>query len=143
MQNVLPMPQAGKSLFSHNDHKQADHIGWQVWNTSRGLKSRGFVKLCLVALATLVSTAFILFLLWHSALLQSTVTVGRNMTSSRPSRDLKLLLHPDEHVSREPGLRRYSWNITKSLIEPDGVKREVLLINGVMVFYCIWGASHQ
>lgn len=49
-----------------------------------------------------------------------------------PKRDLKWLLHPEDHISRDPGIRRYSWNITKATIAPNGVEKEVFLINSTM-----------
>ena len=48
----------------------------------------------------------------------------------RHERDLKWLLHPEDHVSREPGIRHFSWNITKAEVAPNGVKKDVFLING-------------
>ena len=45
-------------------------------------------------------------------------------------RDLKWLLHPEYHVSRDPSIRHFSWNITKATKAPNGVKKDVFLING-------------
>jgi hypothetical protein len=44
-------------------------------------------------------------------------------------RDLKFLLHPQDHVSRDAGIRVFSWNITKGVRAPDGVQKDVFLIN--------------
>jgi hypothetical protein len=49
-----------------------------------------------------------------------------------PKRDLKALLHPEHHVSRDPGVRTFSWNITKAKLTPNGVEKEVFLINGML-----------
>lgn len=44
--------------------------------------------------------------------------------------DIKLVLHPEDHVSREPRVVRLSWNISKARLSPDGVQRDVILVNG-------------
>ncbi|KAE9365868.1 multicopper oxidase [Stipitochalara longipes BDJ] len=49
---------------------------------------------------------------------------------ARPDRDPKILLHPEDHVSRGPRVRHFSWNITKATIAPDGVQKCAFLING-------------
>ncbi|KAN0090500.1 multicopper oxidase [Hyaloscypha variabilis] len=51
-------------------------------------------------------------------------------TALAPERDLKVLLHPEDHVSRDPSTRQISWNITKAIITPNGVQKNVFLING-------------
>lgn len=56
---------------------------------------------------------------------------GDQPVQEGPKRDLKLLLHLDEHVSRAPGTRQFSWNITKAQIAPDGVEKDVFLINSM------------
>jgi hypothetical protein len=54
-----------------------------------------------------------------------------HLAPAEPKNDLKLLLHPDAHVSRAPSVRQYSWNVTKARIAPDGVEKDVFLINGM------------
>ncbi|KAH8805453.1 iron transport multicopper oxidase fet3 [Xylogone sp. PMI_703] len=46
-----------------------------------------------------------------------------------PERDLKWLLHPEDHVSRDPTVRHFSWNITKATRAPNGVRKDIFLIN--------------
>ncbi|CAK7223437.1 hypothetical protein SBRCBS47491_005205 [Sporothrix bragantina] len=41
-----------------------------------------------------------------------------------------IYLHPKDHIHREPQTIHLSWNITKARMAPDGVYREVILING-------------
>ncbi|KAJ9634741.1 hypothetical protein H2204_006190 [Knufia peltigerae] len=43
--------------------------------------------------------------------------------------DLRVILHPEEHVSRPPTTLVYNWTITKGHRWPDGVSKEVYLIN--------------
>ncbi|PSR82485.1 multicopper oxidase-domain-containing protein [Coniella lustricola] len=44
-------------------------------------------------------------------------------------RDLTSLLQPQSHNQREPTTRRFTWNITSGLRRPDGVLKEVILVN--------------
>jgi hypothetical protein len=53
-------------------------------------------------------------------------------------RSLRWLLHPESHVSRDPGVRHLSWNITKATIAPNGVKKDVFLVNGVVDLCLAW-----
>lgn len=45
-------------------------------------------------------------------------------------RQMTIYLHPEEHSSHEPETRYFLWNITKATVAPDGVEKEVFLING-------------
>jgi hypothetical protein len=102
-------------------------------------RARIYAPAFLVTVTLIVSTIFILWLQWHSAF------EGQGLNPPEPSgpsivpgseRDLKLLLHPEAHVSRDPGIRRFSWSIKKAKkIAPDGVQKDVFLINGTSNFY--------
>jgi hypothetical protein len=48
-----------------------------------------------------------------------------------------ILLHPEDHVSRNPGIVNLHWTITSGFRAPDGVKKRVYLINGMFFI------SHQ
>jgi hypothetical protein len=50
-------------------------------------------------------------------------------------RSLRWFLHPESHVSRDPGVRHFLWNITKATIAPNGVKKDVFLVNGIVDLY--------
>lgn len=50
-------------------------------------------------------------------------------TGSSNVRDFTITLNPNEHNDREAHTRTFSWNITSALLRPDGVNREVILIN--------------
>ncbi|TVY28515.1 Laccase-2, partial [Lachnellula hyalina] len=54
---------------------------------------------------------------------------GAGSTASQPP-NLAYVLNPDEHAYREPKTIRYVWNITSDLRTPDGVTKNVYLING-------------
>ncbi|KIV83645.1 hypothetical protein PV11_05649 [Exophiala sideris] len=47
--------------------------------------------------------------------------------------DLRIIFHPEEHVSRPPTTLTYSWTITKGYRSPDGVRKEVYLINDQLI----------
>ncbi|KUJ20809.1 uncharacterized protein LY89DRAFT_611217 [Mollisia scopiformis] len=44
--------------------------------------------------------------------------------------NLAIVLRPEEHVEREPKTVEYRWNITTGVRAPDGVTKQVYLING-------------
>lgn len=76
----------------------------------------------------------VLYLPWNAALasiqnLTKPPDTDPNL-QAEPKRDLKFLLHPEDHVSRDLEVRRYSWNVTKAMRAPNGVEKEVFLING-------------
>lgn len=43
---------------------------------------------------------------------------------------LAIPLHPRLHASRKPETLTYRWNVTKGLASPDGVEKQVYLVNG-------------
>ncbi len=43
--------------------------------------------------------------------------------------DLRIILHPENHASRPPTTLVYNWTITKGYRRPDGVAKEVYLLN--------------
>ncbi|KAH8900175.1 hypothetical protein GQ53DRAFT_869529 [Thozetella sp. PMI_491] len=67
----------------------------------------------------------------HSRAVSNPVDDPAVAPSDTPTRDLKIRLSPQKHVSREPGIQRYSWNITKETLAPNGVEKKVFLINGL------------
>ncbi|EXJ72401.1 uncharacterized protein A1O5_04905 [Cladophialophora psammophila CBS 110553] len=48
----------------------------------------------------------------------------------QPVGDIAVKLHPDAHVGRPPTTLTFNWEITKGFRYPDGVRKEVYLING-------------
>jgi FtsP/CotA-like multicopper oxidase with cupredoxin domain len=97
-------------------------------------RSRRRILTFLITFLSILLTLLVIFYLkWHVALeipgsemnghFESTIAPG-------PERDLKVLLHPEDHVSRDPSTRHFSWNITKAIITPNGVQKNVFLING-------------
>ncbi|KAF7185080.1 Laccase-2 [Pseudocercospora fuligena] len=48
---------------------------------------------------------------------------------SRPN-DASINLQPGEHIYREAKTIELEWNVTKAVVRPDGVAKEVFLVNG-------------
>lgn len=98
-------------------------------------------KIILLFIATLFAILFAIFFIIYPALYSNPTTRNtelllpletvsqEDIPADTPHRDLKFTLHPEEHVSRDAGTRRFSWNITKETISPDGVQKRVFLIN--------------
>jgi hypothetical protein len=112
---------------------QDDELPIQRWK--EGVAARNFncrrriwaITLLLIPLATF----FVLYRQWHAEFNTPWPKLSENLGHAEDGRDLKWLLHPEDHVSRDPGARNFSWNITKATIAPNGVKKLVFLINGI------------
>jgi hypothetical protein len=118
------MSESEEALLGYNDELAT--TSWQQENKTRRHTWRGS-KCGLAFIATLLiilSTFLILYYQWYSAL-----KIKETQITDPFDRDLKLLLHPEDHLWREPSIRRFVWNITKAKIAPDGVEKDVLLIN--------------
>lgn len=63
-------------------------------------------------------------------LIAASTTKSLNTGNTEIKRDFGIFLHPKDHILREPDVLRFSWNITKATIAPDGVEKDVFLING-------------
>lgn len=48
----------------------------------------------------------------------------------------RFALHPEDHVLRQPSTRYLDWYITSGFRRPDGVLKEVYLINGKVTPHC-------
>lgn len=116
-----PIPKRYKQDFSYRRYKQKFRV----------------CGLALVGgfLLLLSMVIFLFLLLRNSAFELPAWKLGEHsdpitVTGPGPERDLKFMLHPEEHVSRDPCIRKFSWNITKETIAPNGVEKNVFLING-------------
>jgi FtsP/CotA-like multicopper oxidase with cupredoxin domain len=58
------------------------------------------------------------------------ITPDRPHSALHNETGFEILLHPDEHVYREPSALEYNWSVTADFRAPDGVKKRVYLING-------------
>ncbi|CAK7217218.1 hypothetical protein SCUCBS95973_003071 [Sporothrix curviconia] len=55
---------------------------------------------------------------------------GSSSPQGAPPDDPIIYLRPEDHIHREQQTIHLSWNITKARMAPDGVFRDVILING-------------
>ncbi|KAJ9604007.1 hypothetical protein H2200_011529 [Cladophialophora chaetospira] len=44
--------------------------------------------------------------------------------------DISIILRPEDHIYRQPKTLTFDWHVTKGFRSPDGVRKEVYLING-------------
>lgn len=129
------MEEADGPLLGHHVEPVTSHKD----NTARRRDGAipGWFRFIVVVLLVLASVFFILYLQWQPATFPAPEAAVEDTTRPplevlEPVRDLKILLHPEQHVSRRPAVRRFYWNITKSIIAPDGVEKSVFLINGML-----------
>lgn len=133
------------SLLGYNDERAIKRLKHgnaarrcynDYYNYSSQLCGKAFV-LTLIILIPL-TVFFILYLEWHSIFKgqgpKFTIPPDPFMPAG-PERDLKLLLHPEDHVLREASLRHFSWNISKATRSPNGVRKDVFLINSTVNGY--------
>ena len=98
--------------------------------------SWSIVHVMLAIPVVLLSVVFILHLQWYSAVKSVGTTPAAAQSDGQspiahPRRDVTRFLNPEEHVSRDPRTTQLSWNITKAVIAPDGVRKGVYLINSM------------
>lgn len=70
---------------------------------------------------------FIFTLVWTRSVLDRHVNTG-----AKESSQLAILLHPELHINREPTTLRFDWNISTGFLEPDGVRKRIYLVNGML-----------
>ena len=135
---AVAMSKIDGSILLHDYDDKLDAIRWKQEGASHYIFRRGWLHKPAFVVTLLfipLSIFFILYLQWHSAFIKPVSTIAENpdsITAPGPERDLKLLLQPEAHVSRDAEVRRFSWNITKSMRAPNGVQKEVYLINGMI-----------
>lgn len=94
-------------------HKQTSFGSWQTIPRWKAL---------LVACPILIFT-----LVWIRSVFHRDVT-----TEAKESSQLAILLHPELHIDREPTTLRFDWNISTGFLEPDGVRKRIYLVNGML-----------
>lgn len=57
-------------------------------------------------------------------------TTKTTLPVNEEPKQLAYLLHPQEHASRPPTTLSFNWTISSGLRSPDGVEKQVYLING-------------
>ncbi|ERT01357.1 hypothetical protein HMPREF1624_02602 [Sporothrix schenckii ATCC 58251] len=103
---------------------------WQ--RLCRALATVRQIVMPVLAILTALAVVMALFLLLTGgSLSMPAYDTDTDAPKARPTaKDPVIVLHPEDHTNREPQTIRLSWNITKSRIAPDGVFRDVILING-------------
>lgn len=57
---------------------------------------------------------------------------GEASPASGPDgQQLAIALHPEEHVWRDAKTLHFHWNVTLGTMSPDGVEKQVYLVNGL------------
>lgn len=84
----------------------------------------------LTILTALVVVFALLTLLTSGSPSTSHHDITGNADTDLTKKDPVIVLHPEDHTHRESQTIHLSWNITKGRIAPDGVSRDVIMING-------------
>lgn len=116
----------------HDETPEEPHIRLRLKNDtdkSKWLRPFGLLFLVLV-LTTITITSFQTL----SKMSTSSKTSGQVYNIHDESGDdeqlLGIKLHPEDHVSRSAKTLTFHWDITSDYRAPDGVKKEVYLVNG-------------
>lgn len=119
-------PDHSKDLLLHSNHPERKS------QRKRRPDRKTFVAVILISgLALAILAVFILrdFPGWLTPSWATSVPIHENpKTFRRPSSDY--VLAADWNVAAEPTMRRYKWTITDQEVNPDGVYRPMILING-------------
>lgn len=62
--------------------------------------------------------------------LVATFSLLGQQTAAIPNHQLAIRLHPEIHSTRSPTTLTFDWNITTAIKSPDGVEKQVYLVNG-------------
>ena len=54
----------------------------------------------------------------------------KTASSNDATGQIAIPLHPKEHATREPKTLEFNWDVTRGTASPDGVEKEVYLVNG-------------
>lgn len=57
------------------------------------------------------------------------ISNSKSQSEAQKDRGIGLVLHPQDHVNRPPRTLTFDWKITKGFRSPDGVLKEVYLVN--------------
>lgn len=128
------------SLLGHENKDAMQRWEKEKHNSARIYRLRSILLFWMLV----VVVGFLLSAVLYLLRLQYRLT-AISLQSGESTRDLKILLHPEDHVSRGPGVTRYLWNITKGNIAPDGVHKDVFLINSrsrCLIRYCWYPDWH-
>ncbi|KAH7400450.1 multicopper oxidase family protein [Cadophora sp. MPI-SDFR-AT-0126] len=113
-----------EEIFAHPFEPRPDNLH-RHRDASRWLRPLGWL-FGIIFIAVVISNSLSI-LLWKSTTL---FTSEATSDESNPTgRKLGIELHPEDHVSRHPTTITHHWNITSGVRYPDGVRKEVYLVN--------------
>ena len=83
--------------------------------------------LTVITVTLVIAGVFLTWFQWNSNRTARPFSVSSNTEAS--SGGDSYVLHPEDHTNREATTLRYQWRITRGQRRPDGVLKEVYLIN--------------
>jgi hypothetical protein len=138
--SVLPKQISGDEARSASRSLRTDHAKFVAMSR---ISERGKLAQILIGSLMIVSTALLIFhTRWTTSLVpfkgppspsfKANDAHESNPAAGPASRNdsVEINLHPEEHIFRDPTTIRHIWNITSSRVAPDGVSKDVFLING-------------
>lgn len=134
----LVVGEQDSSLLGHGNESAAQR--WMEEQNSAAYHSKRrtwmrFVVHVVVSSLALLSIASFWVLQRHGTFSKLQMLTGNPPKTTASSeithhpRDLTILLYPENHLLRASETRHFSWTITKAAISPDGVRKDVFLIN--------------
>lgn len=100
---------------------------------SLALDAKNATRLRLLAGIVLLLTVFGLYGAYYSARVSSlgpSIDNDVYLASAEEEDGLATVLHPEQHIFRDARTIRLQWNITLGQRAPDGVTKQVYLVNG-------------
>ena len=99
--------------------------------TEKSKNAASYHSLCKILLATIATLVLFLVILFKLAAwgLRSEPVPVLSGESGSDDQYLAIQLHPEDHIYREPKVHHYQWVISWGVRAPDGVRKNVYLIN--------------
>ena len=135
---LFAMSETEGSLVGHDDELTRLYSKEDIAGRWRKNHWRSYIFSVVATLSIPVIIFFVLYLQWNVAFKPPSTGLAELTQPNNdppepvvtPPRDLKIVLHPEDHITRAPNTRHLLWNVTKSTIAPNGVEKDVFLING-------------
>lgn len=116
--------------------------------TQKGTKNNQTLVVILILLFVFVLSVFLGYFRSHAVaglqmlcnqLLRSGINEGHlhpsdNIQEPNPPLQLNIQLHPEEHAGRPTMTHYLRWRVNSGYCRPDGVRKQVFLINGEHLF---------
>jgi FtsP/CotA-like multicopper oxidase with cupredoxin domain len=118
---------------THDDTSRSQSRFWKhVWggDRSKWLWHLGLVFSVFMLITLSISSFEALFQFLTTSRISNAAHTESASHSDGQKQMLGIQLHPEDHASRAPKTITHHWNITSDYRSPDGVKKEVYLVNG-------------